>query len=89
MRIAVYKYGIRTIEFFKDYDKLRSGVITEHQFASAMSAALGKEAQLTRGDIQKLVEFYRTDELRVHYKELCDMLENSTSRKRFIFNHIQ
>ena len=30
-RIVVYKNGIRTTEFFRDHDKLRSGVITENQ----------------------------------------------------------
>ena len=28
---AIYKNGIRTTEFFRDHDKLRSGVITENQ----------------------------------------------------------
>ena len=31
IRVAVHKNGIRTTEFFKDHDKLRSGVITENQ----------------------------------------------------------
>ena len=31
IRDAVYKNGIRTTEFFRDHDKLRSGIITENQ----------------------------------------------------------
>ncbi len=31
IRTVVYKNGIRTTEFFRDHDKLRSGVITENQ----------------------------------------------------------
>ena len=31
IQIAVHKNGIRTTEFFKDHDKLRSGVITRNQ----------------------------------------------------------
>ena len=31
IRIAVYKNGVRTTEFFRDHDKLRSGIITENQ----------------------------------------------------------
>ena len=31
IREAVHKNGIRTTEFFKDHDKLRSGEITENQ----------------------------------------------------------
>ena len=31
IRGVVFKNGIRTTEFFRDHDKLRSGVITENQ----------------------------------------------------------
>ena len=31
IRLAIHKHGIRTTEFFKDHDKLRSGEITENQ----------------------------------------------------------
>ena len=31
VREAIHKNGIRTTEFFKDHDKLRSGEITENQ----------------------------------------------------------
>ena len=31
IRVAVHKHGIRTTEFFRDHDKLRSGIITENQ----------------------------------------------------------
>ena len=76
IRVAVFKNRVRTIEFFRDYDKLRSGIITEHQFVCGISLAIGKEAQLSRPEIQKIVEFYRVDEGRVAYKEFCDMMEN-------------
>jgi len=33
---AVYKNGVRTTEFFKDHDKLNSGVITENQVRTNM-----------------------------------------------------
>ena len=33
----MYKNGIRTNEFFKDHDKLRSGVITESQVSGTAS----------------------------------------------------
>ena len=74
--MAVFKNRVRTIEFFKDYDKLRSGVITANQFVCGLSLAIQREAQLSRGEIQKIVEFYKTDDQRVRYKEFCDMMEN-------------
>ena len=72
----MYKNRVRTIEYFKDYDKLRSGVITEPQFICGLSLAIGKEAQLTRPEMQTVVEYYRVDEGRVRYKEFTDMMEN-------------
>lgn len=77
IRIAVFKNGVRTTEFFKDHDKLRSGIITENQFICGLALAIGKEAQLSRNEIQKLVEFYKADDGRVKYKEFCDMMENA------------
>ena len=76
IRVAVFKNGIRTIEFFKDHDKLRSGIITENQFVCGLALAVGKEAQLSRPEIQKVVEYYRKPDGRVQYKEFCDMMEN-------------
>ena len=78
IRVAVFKNGVRSIEFFRDYDKLRSGAVTESQFKSALTLCVGKEAQLSATDIQAVVEFYRLDDIRVRYKEFTDMMENGT-----------
>lgn len=77
IRTAVFKHGIRTTEFFKDHDKLRSGIITENQFVCGLALAVGKEAQLSRAEIQKIVEYYRQPDGRVKYKEFCDIMENA------------
>ena len=55
IRDVVYKNGIRTTEFFKDHDKLRSGVITENQFVCGLSLCCGQLAHLNREEIQKVV----------------------------------
>lgn len=77
IRVAVFKNGIRTTEFFKDHDKLRSGIITENQFVCGLALAVGKEAQLSRQEIQKVVEYYRQPDGRVQYKDFCDIMENA------------
>lgn len=74
--MAVFKNGIRTTEFFRDHDKLRSGIVTESQFKCGLSLAVGKEAQLSRAEIQKVVEYYRVADDRVQYREFCQMMEN-------------
>lgn len=77
IRVAVFKNGIRTTEFFRDHDKLRSGIVTESQFKCGLSLAVGKEAQLSRAEIQKVVEYYRVADDRVQYREFCQMMENA------------
>lgn len=83
VRDAVYKNGIRTTEFFRDHDKLRSGVITENQFTCGLSLCCGRTAHLTREEIQAVVEHYRTPDGRVSYKLFCDLMENAYNRPDF------
>eukprot|EP00795_Rhopilema_esculentum_P008232 gene8232-14169_t len=77
IRVAVHKNGIRTTEFFRDHDKLRSGIITENQFVCGLSLCCGSQASLTRDEIQLLVNFYKLPDGRVRYKEFCDSMENA------------
>ena len=72
----MFKYGIRTIEFFKDHDKLRSGAITDNQFLCGLSLSVGTQAQLSRPEMQKVCEYFRQSDGRVKYKEFCDIMEN-------------
>lgn len=78
VRIAVVKFGIRTPDFFSDYDKLRSGLVTEAQFAAALTLAVGRQAQLAPDEVRRLAEFYRDQSDargKVNYRALCDWLE--------------
>lgn len=77
IRVAVHKNGIRTTEFFKDHDKLRSGVITRNQFICGLSLCCGTQANLSREEIERVVEHYKTGDDRVRYKEFCHMMENA------------
>ncbi|VDQ10281.1 unnamed protein product, partial [Trichobilharzia regenti] len=60
IKFAVRNRGIRVMEFFVDYDKLRHNEVTEHQFICALLSAVGKEAQLSRGEVQMLANYYRS-----------------------------
>ncbi|XP_022079913.1 uncharacterized protein LOC110973400 [Acanthaster planci] len=77
IQIAVHKHGIRTTEFFCDHDKLRSGIITENQFQCGLMLCVGKEAGLTRGEVQRLADYYKQPDSRVRYKEFCHLMENA------------
>lgn len=46
----MYKNGIRTTEFFKDHDKLHSGIITESQVREGV--AINKKITINKGIIK-------------------------------------
>ncbi|GAB1608230.1 Hypothetical predicted protein [Argonauta hians] len=77
IKVEAFKKGIRTTDFFKDYDKLNCGAITESQFITSLKLGIGKEANLTMDDIQKIVESNRTVDGKVRYKEFCEDIENA------------
>lgn len=77
LRVAVFKNGIRTTDYFKDFDKLNHGIMSINQFMQALTMAMGKEAQLTPEEMNKLAMFYQCPDGRVEYKEFCDFLENA------------
>ena len=64
------------MEFFKDYDRLRSGVITDRQFATGLSLGVKKAANLCSDDISQLSEYYRIGNDRIDYKSFTDSVEN-------------
>jgi hypothetical protein len=74
--IACFKEGIRITDFFKDYDKLKSGLITDRQFATALTNSSKKAANLASDDINQLVEYYRQPDGKCDYKTFCDTIEN-------------
>ena len=74
--IACHKEGIRMVDFFKDYDRLRSGMVTDRQFASGLTAGVQKSANLCSEDINQLIEYYRRPDGRCDYKSFSDTVEN-------------
>ncbi|CAH8876217.1 unnamed protein product [Trichobilharzia szidati] len=78
IKFAVHNRGIRVMEFFVDYDKLRHNEVTEHQFICALLSAVGKEAQLSRGEVQMLANYYRSkrDPQMINYREFCREIDS-------------
>jgi hypothetical protein len=74
--IASFKEGIRVTDFFKDYDKLRCGLITDRQFATALTNSVKRSANLGPDDINQLVEYFRQTDGKCDYKVFCDTIEN-------------
>ncbi|XP_078391762.1 uncharacterized protein LOC144674143 isoform X1 [Cetorhinus maximus] len=77
IRRTVFLKGIRTSEFFKDYDKLRTGLITESQFRRGLYLTCGKEGTLTEQDIQTLLKCFGTGDGKVRYHDFCNVMEHA------------
>ncbi|XP_067828759.1 uncharacterized protein [Heptranchias perlo] len=77
IRRIVFIKGIRTPEFFKDYDRLRSGLITESQFIRGLNLTCGKEGILTEQDIQTLLKCFGAPDGKVRYRDFCDVMEHA------------
>lgn len=71
------------IDFFRDYDKLRSGLISETQFQSSISLAVEKRAHLNQNDIKKLTEYYRQPDGRIFYKDFVDSMDHAFNIPEF------
>ncbi|XP_051897298.1 uncharacterized protein LOC127584565 [Pristis pectinata] len=77
IRNIVFIKGIRTPEFFKDYDRLHSGLITESQFIRGLNLACGKEGNFTEQDIQTLLKCFSAPDGKVRYRDFCDVMEHA------------
>ena len=75
LKKAVFRGRIRMIEFFADFDPLRSGVISIHKFRTAIGAS--GIMVLTEKQMQLLQEYYvdPTDSQRVRYVDLLKELD--------------
>jgi Ca2+-binding EF-hand superfamily protein len=81
LHVAIFKNRIRTTEFFRDHDKLRSGIITRNQFIRGLTLAqdgvqLGASL-LTTHEINKIADFYSDSNDMVKYRKFCDRMENT------------
>eukprot|EP00164_Ancoracysta_twista_P002115 GFYU01002792.1.p1 GENE.GFYU01002792.1~~GFYU01002792.1.p1 ORF type:complete len:917 (-),score=406.57 GFYU01002792.1:298-3048(-) len=72
---AVMQRGIRLKDYFRDYDNLRSGFITDRQFFSILDAQA--RVALTSSEMMHLANKYRTREgdSRINYERFCDTCE--------------
>ncbi|XP_065652485.1 uncharacterized protein LOC100202524 isoform X2 [Hydra vulgaris] len=77
IKVATFKNGIRSTEFFIDHDKLRSGLVTKNQFICGIQLCCGEQANLSSKEIDLLIEHYTSDDGRVRYREFCHVVENA------------
>lgn len=68
--------GIRLREFFRDFDKLRSGNVTSSQFRSALNMG---HIPIAEKEFQMLCEHYKSSKGTFHYRSFCDACEGCTA----------
>jgi hypothetical protein len=72
---------VRVKEFFKDYDNLRKGTVTEIQFKRVLDVS---NLKITEKEIQVLLARYKKDQLPnglVSYKEFCEDVDLVFTKK--------
>jgi hypothetical protein len=85
VKLVVYKNRIRLREFFVDYDKLRTGYVTEGQFMSGLTSA---GLKLAAREMKALADKYKDPEnpqQKVHYRYVFlerTLRERSTGHKQ-------
>ncbi|TNN07355.1 EF Hand type protein [Schistosoma japonicum] len=78
IKLTIRNRGVRVMDFFTDYDKLRHNEVTEHQFTCALLLAVGKEAGIRREEVQILANYYRstTNPQMINYREFCKEIDS-------------
>ncbi|ESO00551.1 hypothetical protein HELRODRAFT_175512 [Helobdella robusta] len=74
---VVYKARVRSVEFFKDYDPLRSGLITVTQFLAGLDACLGKEVDLSEEVKCIIFRGFEVEDKRICYRDFCNILDSA------------
>ena len=78
IQVLCYKFGIRSVEFFKDFDKLRLGLCLEDEFKSGIDLFTRKFLPLSFKQLNDLTNFYRVpNDGRIYYRAFTDLIENS------------
>lgn len=78
LRLIVKQKRIRLNEFIRDYDRLRSGIITKSQLRSSLSMA---RIDLSNAEFETLCQEFGVDENRVRYPPLIDEIEKVFTEK--------
>lgn len=74
LRIRMHRARVRPVEYFKDYDKLHCGQVTDNQFIRGLTLALsgsGASVDLTPMDMQSCIDRYGSGDNKVNYRAFC------------------
>ncbi|KAL3306869.1 hypothetical protein Ciccas_014635, partial [Cichlidogyrus casuarinus] len=75
LKYAVLKHGLRTKDFFRQYDPLSHDSISPCKFASALTSAFEKAQTLTEQEVAALINIHKRPDGLVSYKAFCEQLD--------------
>lgn len=81
IRTHLARNRTRLHEFLRDFDKLRSGIITRTQLAGGMNTA---RVPLSSVEINLLCSHFGVDEQRVNYRAILDLVEENSELKALV-----
>ena len=86
VRKACLEQRIRVAEFFRDFDRLRSGYITSNQFRMGLSMA---KIPISHQEFQQLADTYKApkDGDHVRWRDFCDHVDEIFTKKGLEKNH--
>eukprot|EP00056_Hartaetosiga_gracilis_P006474 m.96950 g.96950 ORF g.96950 m.96950 type:complete len:944 (+) comp12479_c1_seq2:59-2890(+) len=78
LQLSFLKTRVRPLEYFRDYDKLRSSFITQNQFECGLSLACSAPGGFrpNRSQVQVLVQHYKNDEGKINYRKFCKHVDD-------------
>lgn len=79
----VYKNRIRMIEFFRDYDRLNCGQVSEKQFLSILNL---NQLPITQIEAGVLASKFLIGKDRVDYRNFCSTIENVFTQENLLQN---
>lgn len=74
LRAEVAMKNIRASEFFRDFDKLRRGVVGVGQFQTCLNVL---NLRLNEAELQSLLDKYKVTNEEVRYVEFCRLIESA------------
>ena len=72
LRAEVAMKGVRVTEFFRDFDKLRKGVVKENHFRSAIGMS---NLRVSAEELQSLIDKYIVNSVDIDYSSFCRFIE--------------
>ncbi|XP_045460656.1 uncharacterized protein LOC123671052 [Harmonia axyridis] len=77
IRAAIFRIGLNLWDYFLPLDPNKNRLISESQFISVLYGQLRGKIGLSEQEISDLADYFRVQDGRVFYAQLCEVIHNS------------